>query len=102
MRLRAALVVLTAEPGGLSYPIRDVYGSSVATDRAAPLWTEAGLYGRVGKEAARTLLARHRRAVEAIVAAPFDDDAVFEALEDGAFEALATRAETARDLREDR
>lgn len=56
------------EPSCLGYPIRDVYGSSIKEDRSAPLWTESGLYGRVGKEAARTLLARHRILCEKLAA----------------------------------
>lgn len=37
-----------------AYPESDCYG--LCEDADAPLWTEAGLYGRVGKDAARTLL----------------------------------------------
>lgn len=46
----------------LCYPDVDVYGYCLEEDIAAPFWSECGLYGRVGKEAARTLLARHKRA----------------------------------------
>ena len=68
IRLRAALDEMTSEPGDLLYPERDVYGETGDDDEngVAPLWTEAGLYGRVGKDAARTLLARHRRAKSAL------------------------------------
>ncbi len=67
---REAVLALLSEPGDLEYPVEDVYseGPDVDGNGDAPFWSEAGLYGRVGKEAARTLLARHRRATEALAA----------------------------------
>lgn len=50
---------LAGEPGDILYPESDVYSLHLREDTEAPLWSEAGLYGRVGKEAARTLLAHH-------------------------------------------
>ena len=52
-----ACLKLVGEPDCLCYPVKDVYGLKDKDDITAPLWTESGLYGRVGKEAARTLLA---------------------------------------------
>ena len=79
--VREAFRVLLSEPGDLDYPVEDVYseGPDVDGNGDAPFWSEAGLYGRVGKEAARTLLARHRRATEAL-AALTKADAATEAL----------------------
>lgn len=64
LRLAAQVAILTSEPGDLAYPARDVYGFCRRDDREAPLWTEGGLYGRVGKGSARTLLGRRKRALE--------------------------------------
>ena len=68
--VREAFAALLSEPGDLDYPVEDVYsdGPDVDGNGDAPFWSEGGLYGRVGKEAARTLLARHRRAMEALAA----------------------------------
>ena len=63
-----AATALIQDPSDLAYPARDGYGSCRREDREAPLWTESGLYGRVGKEAARTLLARRRMLKEALIA----------------------------------
>lgn len=68
MRVAEAAEQLIEEPDMLSYPQRDVYGSCIKEDREAPLWTECGLYGRVGKDAARTLLALHRKLRESLQA----------------------------------
>jgi len=58
---------LAKDPADKSYPIVDCYESGDEKDDAkAPMWTEAGLYGRFGKEAARTLLARHRKLADAL------------------------------------
>ena len=50
--------MLIGEIGDVEYPTNGVYG---AIDYNAPFWSEAALYELVGKEAARTLLARHRQ-----------------------------------------
>lgn len=69
MEAAEAFRLLLSEPSDLESP-----ASLVATgmwekgDSEAPFWSEAGLYGRVGREAARTLLARHRRATVALAA----------------------------------
>ena len=61
------------EPLDLDYPQKDVYGYCSKDDIAAPFWSESGLYGRVGKEAARTLLARRHRLCEALGIADEND-----------------------------
>ena len=63
-RLRGVLRDLVSEPDCISYPERGVYDEPIYSD--APFWSEAALYELVGKEAARTLLARHKRAVVAL------------------------------------
>lgn len=46
---------------------KDVYGNKVSKeDLDAPLWTEAGLYGRVGKDLARELLGRRQEILDEI------------------------------------
>lgn len=50
--------MLIGELGDVEYPTNGVYGP---IDYDAPFWSEATLYELVGKEAARTLLARHRQ-----------------------------------------
>ncbi len=67
--LRVAAEKMVSEPDCLEYPKGDVWGMHEKGDAEAPLWTEAGLYGRVGKEAARTLLAWHRK-LRAALSAP--------------------------------
>jgi hypothetical protein len=65
-----AFRALLSEPRDLDYPVEDVYGEGpdMGGNAEAPFWSEAGLYGRAGKEAARTLLARHRKATAALAA----------------------------------
>lgn len=53
-----AAEAVMADVHDLAYPESDVYGLAEPGDVNAPLWSEAGLYGRLGKEAARTVLAR--------------------------------------------
>ena len=63
----AAIGDLLSEPHDLDAPPALLAtGMWAKEDADAPFWSEAGLYGRVGKEAARTLLVRHRRATEAL------------------------------------
>ena len=70
--LYKALLRMTSEPSDLVYPELDANGLDGSEeqngddDSAAPLWTEAGLYGRVGKEAARTMLASYNIAIAAL------------------------------------
>lgn len=69
---------LLQEPGYADYPLKDCYGSngkplSKDGEAHAPFWSEVGLYGRVGKEAGRTLLTWHeklRKAVARCVGVP--------------------------------
>ena len=57
-----AAAKMLEDPSDKYYPRVDCYASGdERQDAKAPMWTEAGLYGRFGKEAARTLLARHRK-----------------------------------------
>lgn len=65
--LEIALKNMVADPGDLAYPAKDVWGHKpLKEDYEAPLWTECGLYGRVGKEAARTMLVFHTRAMKLV------------------------------------
>lgn len=54
------------------YPMKDVYGSNGKKGKVGerdidmPFWSEAGLYPRVGKEAARTLLGRYENLRETL------------------------------------
>ena len=51
----------------MDYPDKDVYGSNGRKGKVGerdcdmPFWSEGGLYPRIGKEAARTLLARYTK-----------------------------------------
>lgn len=65
LKLLDAALELIGEPDCQEYPERDVYGEGPAENGGLPFWSEAGTYGRFGKEAARTLLARRRRLVDA-------------------------------------
>lgn len=72
--LTSAQLIIT-EPDMLSYPKKDVYNQHSKEDSLAPFWSEAGLYGRVGKDAARTLLIRKlmlQQAINALIEAPMD------------------------------
>ena len=54
----------------LSFPKIDAYGEKpLKEDIEAPIWSEAALYGRFGKDAARTLLGRVERLESALSAA---------------------------------
>jgi hypothetical protein len=65
-KLVQAAKEMIKDPLDLDYPQKDVYGFCSKDEIDAPFWTESGLYGRVGKEAARTLLARRKRLCEAL------------------------------------
>jgi hypothetical protein len=64
---------MIAEPLDLDYPQKDVYGYCSKDEIDAPFWSESGLYGRVGKEAGRTLLVRRKRLCEALGIADEND-----------------------------
>jgi hypothetical protein len=61
-KLREAVIDFLSDEEGKNvgdYPVKDIWGRKPEEeDLDAPLWTEAGLYGRVGKDLARTLLGK--------------------------------------------
>ena len=73
-QLRIALEELVSNDiDCLAYPEKDVCGEHEQDDAEAPFWSECGLYGRVGKEAARTLLARRRHAMDLLKRDPDEE-----------------------------
>ncbi len=61
------MLVFLGEHPDIQFPEKDVWGMRpLDGDKEAPLWSEAGLYGRIGKDTARDLL-RIRKNILSII-----------------------------------